>query len=133
MATPHVGEVGVRHRLDRAVADLAQRTAPSDDLAGVGDGVVAQCGFAGEPVDKTHRQALRRDDVGAGEHHLQRPARPGDTGQPLGAAGPGEQTEVDLGQPTSGRGYGDAVVGAQGNLQPASQGGAVDRGDHRLG
>ena len=71
--------------------------------------------------------------MATGGHHLQGFLYTGDAGQTLGAAGAGQQAEIDLRQAQSRGGNRDAIVGAESHFQAAAQGGAVDSGDHRLG
>ena len=68
----------------------------------------------------------------SGEEHLQRDAAREETWEPLGAAGAGQEPELDLGD-TQTRVVGrDAEVAREGELEPAAERGAVDGGDRRL-
>ena len=75
---------------------------------------------------------LGRDMLAAG-HHLQRLFDADDARQALGAAGAGQEADIDLRQAGLGRRDGDTIVRHQRHLQTPAQGGAVDRRDHRLG
>ena len=55
-----------------------------------------------------------------------------DPGQALGAAGAGEQTELDLGDAEARALVDDAQVARERELEPAAERHAVDRGDARL-
>ena len=65
--------------------------------------------------------------------HFERLLDARDARQALGAAGAGEQAQFDLGNAQLGGGNRDPIMAAERDLEPAAQGGAVDRGDHRLG
>ena len=72
-------------------------------------------------------------DHPAGEDQVLGPGRADQPGQPLGAAGAGDQAEQDLRLAELGVLGGDPEVGAQRQLAAAAQRVAGDRGDHRLG
>ncbi len=68
----------------------------------------------------------------AGRHHLHGLLRTDDAGEALRSTGTGEEAEVDFRQAALGTGYGNAVVGAEGDFKTTAEGGAVDGRDHRL-
>ena len=86
-----------------------------------------------QPVDEAGLIGLLRGDGVAGRGHLQRLADSGDARQPLGAAGAGQEAELDLGHAQLRRRDGDPVMAGERDLEAAAEGGAVDRGDDRLG
>jgi hypothetical protein len=115
------------------VPHLLQRPALGGDLVGEGHGALAQLALLDDLVDQTHLEAGLGWHVLTAGHHLQRLLGADDPWQPLGAAGAWQQAEVHFRQAAARRGHGDAVVGAQRHFEAAAEGGAVDRGDHRLG
>ena len=68
------------------------------------------------------------------EQELQRVSRRHHARDALGAAGAGEQPDLDLGQAEAGLAVvgGDAVVAGEAKLEAAAERGAVDRRDERL-
>ena len=68
----------------------------------------------------------------AGEEHLERDPAREETGEPLGAAGAGEEAELDLGDAEARVVGRHPEVAREGELEPAAERGAVDRGDRRL-
>ena len=83
-------------------------------------------------VDEADPQCLLRVDLAAGEDQLLRDAEAADAGEPLRAAPPGDDAEVDLGlaEPRVARGV--AQVAAERELAAAAEREAVDRRDRRL-
>src|SRR5262249_11162583 len=71
-------------------------------------------------VHQADLQRLRRADEAPGEHDVLGPRGPDEPGQPLGAAGPGDDAEEDLGLAQAGTLARDPEVGAQRQLQPAA-------------
>jgi hypothetical protein len=84
-------------------------------------------------VDEPALDRLRRVDVAARRHHLERLRHADQTREPLRTSGAGQQAEVDLGEPELRGRERDAVVGAQRDLEAAAERGPVDRSDHRDG
>ncbi len=116
---------------DRLDAGARQR-ADAGDFVGEGDRILDQAVVARQPVDQAGFPGLLRADRIALRHHLERERHARDARQPLGAAGAGEQAELDLGQPELGRGEGDPVMARQRDFAAAAERGAVDRRDHGL-
>ncbi len=84
-------------------------------------------------VGQPDAQRLLGTDEAAGEDDVLRAARTDQPGEPLRAAGARDDAEQDL-RLAEGRVVGrDPDVGAQGQLAPAAEGVAGDRGDDRLG
>jgi len=81
-------------------------------------------------VDQTQRQSLGRADRGTGQHQAQGIRGTDQTRQPLGAAGAGQQAQIDLGQAQQGAGIGNAVMRRQRQFQTAAKGSAVQGRDH---
>ncbi len=121
-----------RRELLVAVAHLFQRRLVGDQLLGEGDRAVPELALLGERVD--HAPVLRF--VGAerrsGQNDLERRLDADEAGQALGAAGAGDQAELDLRQAAFGRGDGDPVMRGQRDLEAAAERRAVQGGDHRL-
>ena len=84
-------------------------------------------------VHQADLQRLGRADHPAAEHDVLGPGRADQAGQPLRSAGPGDDAEQDLGLADPGPLPRDAEIGGEGELEPAAQRVAGDRGDHRLG
>ena len=79
------------------------------------------------------RSASAAADEATGEDQLLGPGGTDQPGQPLGAAGAGDDPQLDLRLAEGGVVGGDPDVGAQRQLAATAEGVAVDRGDHRLG
>ncbi|MCY1207008.1 hypothetical protein D9M72_185920 [compost metagenome] len=114
-------------------AHLAQGPLLGHHLARERHRIGTQRGVVGQQVDQAHLRRSAGRHVRARGDHLQRLFRAHDTRQPLGAARPGQQAEIDFRQPALCRARGDAVMAHQRQLQPAAERGAVDSGHHRLG
>ena len=85
------------------------------------------------PVDQADRQRLVGLDEPAGEDQVLGLAGADQPGEPLGAAGAGDDAEQDLGLAEHGVLGGEPDVGAQRELAAAAERVAGDRGDDRLG
>ena len=83
-------------------------------------------------VGQAHGQGFLRPDLPAAQDHLLGSLEPDQSRQALGASGAGDDPEEDLRLSDQGVLGQIAEVGAHGQLQAASQGIAVDRGDGRL-
>ena len=84
-------------------------------------------------VDQAQRCALGGVDEGAGDDELQRLLDADGARQPLRAAGPRQDAELDLGQPELAHVLArHPVMAPQRQLQATAQRGAVDGGDDRL-
>src|SRR5262249_51006685 len=92
------GEHAPRKR-DRALGDVA-----FDDL-----------------VDEAVVERLRGRDRIAAQNHRQRLVDADQARKPLGAAGTGQDAELDLRQAESGRGRGGAIVAGKGDLEAAAE------------
>src|SRR5690606_39186959 len=94
---------------------------------------VASCGIhlvrLDDLVDQSDVQRLLRLDHPAAEDEVLGPGRPDQAGQPLRAAGAGDDAEQDLGLAQLGVAAGDAEVTAHGQLAAGAQRVAGDRGD----
>ena len=125
---PGVGPIGLH--LVPEIPQPFQRHALGDGPLGEGH----RPGFVivDDVVDQAEIECLLGTDRITLGHHLQRLCCAGDTGQALRAAGAGEQAELDLRETEPGGRYRHPVVGAHRHLEPASQRGAVDTGDHRF-
>ena len=82
-------------------------------------------------IDQAQFQGARGAHRFAAEHHLQGRLHADQARQALGAAGAGQQAQVDLRQSQPGIGQGAAVMGRHGHLESAPQGVAVQGGYHR--
>ncbi len=85
----------------------------------------------GDVVDQAGFECFAGADVATRRHHLQRLGHADEAGESLGAAGAGQQPEVDFGQTELRRVDSDAVVRAQRDFEAAAERGAVDGGDDR--
>ena len=83
-------------------------------------------------VDEADARGLRRVDGVARPQQLQRLRRAHQPGQPVGAAGAGREPDLDVGLGETGGGPGEAQVHRQREIEAGTDGGAVDRRDHRL-
>ena len=84
-------------------------------------------------VDETVGERLLAADRVAHRAHLERLGHADHARQPLGAAGAGEQADLDFGLAVLRLGVAHAVVRAHRDLEPAAERGAVNGRDHRLG
>src|SRR6266851_2182310 len=87
----------------------------------------------GEPVDQANGQRLGRRDLAGGQHDVQGPAPSHEPGQSLGAAGSGDEAELDLGQAEPPPGAAHPHRARHRELQPAAERQAVHRGDRDPG
>ena len=71
-------------------------------------------------INDAQIMGLRRTDLAAGRHHIQRSIHPGETGQTLRASGARDQTEMHFGQSHPGRRHRDAIVTAQSDLKKST-------------
>jgi hypothetical protein len=113
----------VAHALERQLVGhhpVGQRNRRRDGVAV--DHVIEQRGAL---------QLGRRHDC-AGDDHVQRGLQADHARQPLRAAGPGQQPELDLGQRDLRIRLGDAVVRAERELESTAHAHARDGGDHRF-
>ena len=117
--------------IDHAFARKAQRRAGGGETFGERDRRGRQVAVD-DHVDRALRVCDRGCHRSAGHDRLQRVGDTDQSRQPLRAACAGQHAERDFRQPDHRGGYGDAVVAAQGELESAAEGGAMDRGDHRL-
>jgi hypothetical protein len=122
-----------RLELGVVLANFFQRLALGHDAARERNRSFLQLAFRRELVDQPHGQAILGRNVLAARHHLQRLLDARDAGKALRAAGPGEQSQVNLRQPATRARYCDAVVCAKGDFKAATQSRAMDGRDHRLG
>ncbi len=83
-------------------------------------------------VDQFFSLGIRGVDRFAFEHHLQRVLSTDEPRQPLGAAGAGKQTELDLRQTEFGTLGRDSIIACQRKLQPSAHCVAVDGRDVHL-
>ncbi len=112
-----------------AVGQARQRTGIGQ-AAGEGERGAVQVG--GDLVQQAQAHGLVRLHRAAGGDQVQRGQRAGQARQALRAAGAGDQAEADLGEAEHRVGGGDAGVAGERGFAAAAEGGAVDRGDHRL-
>ena len=82
---------------------------------------------------RPHSSACLALNGRAGHDHLERLLDADDARQALGAAGAGQEAELDLRQAELRGRHGDAVVAGQRHFEAAAERRAVDRGDDRLG
>ena len=97
-----------------------------------GDRRVDQVAALDDLVDEADPLRLRGADGIAADDHLQRFGYADEAGQPLRAAGPRENPELDLGKTAlrvTGR---DPVVAPERHLEPAAEGRPVEGGDDGL-
>src|SRR5207244_5136805 len=87
----------------------------------------------GQCVNDAQLECTSRRNVCAGCNRFESRLWPRQTGEALGSAPAGDQTELDFGQADSGPLRSDPPMAREGKLQPATEGGALDRCDDRLG
>ncbi|MNF86480.1 hypothetical protein D3C84_689180 [compost metagenome] len=129
------GEEVIRQALGRLREGLsgARGGLAGDQLAGVGTGLAKQrLGACRKPVENAQRECAVGADLGAGQRHVECRLGADQPGQALGAAGAGEQSEVDFRQADAGAGFADAVAAGQRQLQAAAQGELADGRDQGL-
>ena len=117
-----------------AIAHLLQRELLGDGALGERDGCGAEAGdvaSVGDLVDQPVGERLGAADVATRRHHLERHRHADEAGEPLRAAGPGQEPEVHLRETELRRRQRHPVVRAQRHLEAAAERRAVDRGDHR--
>ena len=88
-------------------------------------------------MDEAEAGGLLDGQIAAFDHELERLSAAEDAAEALGAAGAGEDTERDFGHAHEvgllAALLADAQVAGEGDLEPAADGVAVERGDHQLG
>ena len=114
-----------------AVPNAVEGPALGDRAARERDGALGEVALH-DLVRKTVRERLAGADGIAAHDHLERLLRPHHSRQALGAPRAGTEPELDLGEPEARGRDGNPEVAGERRLQPSSEGGAVDRGDHRL-
>ena len=82
--------------------------------------------------NETCRERPRGIDRLAGQDHLRGERGTDHRGQPLRAAAAGQAADADLGQGEARAGRRDPQVAGERKLEPATEGQAVDGGNHRL-
>jgi hypothetical protein len=129
-----VEHAGVRARFLKLVVPLAGLLDGADVLhfVRIGDGVLFEVALD-QAVHETDGMGFLGADGRAGGGHFQRLCNARHAGQALGAAGTGEEAEFHFGNAQLRRRHGDSVVGGESDFEAAAEGGAVNRGDHRLG
>ena len=100
-------------------------------VAGEGHGGLGER-FLDDAVDQAGLGGLRAVEAGVFRRHGDRRRRADEARQPLGAAGAGNDAEIDLGQGEAGIRFGEPKPTAQSELQPAAEGRAAHRCDPRL-
>ena len=93
---------------------------------------LAQFSFLDKLVDDAPLQGLLRRKRRAGKNGFQRILDADQPWQALGAAGAGNDPELDLGQAESRRGHRHPIVAHEGHFEPAAQSRAMDRSDDRF-
>src|SRR5262249_61876040 len=82
-------------------------------------------------VDEAVVERLRGRHRIAAQNHRQRLVDADQARKPLGAAGTGQDAELDLKQAEPGRGRGDAIVAGEGDLEAAAERRAEEGRDER--
>jgi len=121
----------LRDKLVFAVADEPQRPPFGHDTAGKDDRTLGQVAFD-DFVDDPVRQRFPSLDRVAGDDHLERLFGSDQARQALGAAGAGQEPELDLGQADARPGNGNAEMAGKRHLEPAAEGRPVKCRYHRL-
>ncbi len=117
-------------QLGGIIAHLLERAAFGDDLPGKGDGASGKVTIDNR-INQSGGQRVLAAHLGAAGDHFSGLNRANDARQALGAAGAGQQAQLDFGQAEFRLGIADAVVCAQRNLQAAAECSAVDGSDYR--
>ncbi|CAB4742474.1 unannotated protein [freshwater metagenome] len=86
-----------------------------------------------DTIDEADGECLLRLDEASAEDEVLRPRRANETGEPLGAAGPGDDPEEDLRLAEAGIVGSNAQIAAQRELAAAAERIAGDRGNRGLG
>jgi len=116
-----VGDVDRAHdRVQRRLRQLAQLDRQRER---------GGLGILDEPVDQAHRERLLGVRVPGGQHQVQRAAAADEARQPLRPARPGDQPELDLGEPEARAGRADPQRAGQRQLEAAAEREPVDGGD----
>ena len=113
------------------VPGARERAALGHDLLGEGDRARGEIALD-HGVEQAERLGLHGRDRLAAEDHVERGRDPDHARQALGAAGAGRDAQLDLRLAEPRRGVADPVMAAQGQLEPAAHGDAVDRSHDRL-
>ena len=93
---------------------------------------VQRLAFRHHLVDEAERLALGRRHPPPGQDHAERLLLPDHARQAVHAAGPGDQPDARFGQGEDGVLGGDDEVAGERDLEAATHGNAIHRGDHRL-
>ena len=114
------------------IAGAPQRLLVGDELVRKRD---RGCGLFAirDGIDKTVFQRRLGIDRLPGQDHRQRLGHADEPRQPLGAAGAGNEAELDFGQAEPGGGRCNAIMTAERDLEPAAQRGSMQGRDHRFG
>ncbi len=103
----------------------------ADEFAGKGDGGGAQIAV-GNAVDQAERQRLRRRQRLAGCGEIDRGRHAAKPRRALGAAGAGNDAEIDFGQADTGVGRSNARMRRKREFETTAERSAMDCGDDRL-
>ena len=117
--------------LDRAVARFRMRSATRGPFGREGERLVDQLALH-RPVHEPDLRGLRPGDGRPAEDHVERLLRAHQARQALRAPGSGRHADPHLGLTEARVRSAHAVVAGHRELQPATEGVAVDGGDHRL-
>ncbi len=121
----------LRDELVFAVANAPQRSAFGHDTASESDRTLGEIPVD-DGVDHPIGERLAGLDRIAGDDHLERLFRSDQARQALGAAGAGQQAELDLGEADTRAGDGNPEMAGERQLEPTPECGPVQGGDHRL-
>lgn len=86
-----------------------------------------------QAIRQTQEVCFRCSDAAPGQNEVASARQPNQCGQAIGAAGAGQDADLDLGKAYGGSRGEDSKVGAKAQLQPAAQGGAGNSRDGRDG
>ena len=127
-----VQEIGLGRGGDRTFARGSHRCRFRQQGLGPADCRRLQFAFQ-NLVNQARLQGFFGTDRRAAADHLQRQLGADQPRQALGAAGTGQEAQLDFRQPQPGAGEGCAVVAGHRQLEAATQSGAVQSHRHRFG
>ena len=127
-----LGVAARRLELVRAVAHFLQGRIAGDEAAGEGERRFMKLAFLGEFVDDAPFLRLARPERRSGQNDVERLLDADKARQALGAAGAGDEAELDLRQAAFRRRDRDAVMRRQRDFESPAERGSVQRGDNRL-
>ena len=128
---PGLGECGLVGGRMRQIADAPRRRVALQKFSGIGKTGGTRISFR-DTIDEADLKRLFRRYRIPSRNDLERRGNADKTRQPLRAARPRDQAELDLGKSEPGAGDRQPVMRPQGDLAPAAQSRAVDGRDHGL-